>query len=63
MKKWVQAENGNDEKLDIWVEVDTPELVPGQTERLDTEPRPVLLGPDGKPLARKRRFGFNTGYR
>ena len=50
--KWVQAENGKDEKLDVYVWVETPAST-GTAEVMASEECAVLLGPDGKPLKRK----------
>jgi hypothetical protein len=57
-KKWVQAENEKDEKLDVWVLVEVPETT--GTLQITESPKEVqLLGPDGKPLTKpKRQMGF-----
>jgi hypothetical protein len=59
--KWVQAENGRDEKLDVYVWVETPEPSSGTLTISSPQTEPVeLLGPDGRPLRRpeRRRIGF-----
>jgi hypothetical protein len=60
-RKWVQAENERDEKLDVYVLVDEPDEV-GRTERLTDEPAAVLLGPDGRPWKRPRPMGFRPPW-
>jgi hypothetical protein len=60
--KWVQAENGEDRKLDVYVWVEAPEPTTGTASILEREDDvPSLLGPDGKPLRSKqsqRPMGF-----
>ena len=48
-KKWVQAENGADQKLDIFVLVDVSETV-GTASVVDSYETADLLGPDGRPV-------------
>jgi hypothetical protein len=48
-KKWVQAENGADEKLDVYVLVDIPATL-GTAETVQSEDPVRLLGPDGRPV-------------
>lgn len=58
--KWVQAENGKDEKLDIYVLVDTPDATStGTAQVLGSERTPQLLNQYGRPLSLCRRFGFD----
>lgn len=58
--KWVQAENGKDEKLDIYVWTETPTATLGTAQDVGPAPTPQLLGPDGRPLSPgRRRFGFD----
>lgn len=58
--KWVQAENGKDEKLDIYVWTETPDAATGTAQVVSSAATPQLLGPDGRPLSPgRRRFGFD----
>lgn len=59
---WQQAENGRDEKLDVYVWVEDAPAVTGTATIVSDDPRPALLGPDGKPLRRepeRRPIGFH----
>ena len=58
--KWVQAENGRDEHLDVYVWVETPEPTTGTATIIEEKKVPVLLGPDGSPLRPRptRSIGF-----
>lgn len=57
--KWVQAENGKDEKLDIYVWAETPDPATGTAQDLGSVGTRQLLGPGGRPLSPCRRFGFD----
>jgi hypothetical protein len=61
--KWRQAENGKDEKLDIYVLVETPVATLGDAQVLSPAASPQLLDRLGKPLSPSRppRFGFDPG--
>ena len=57
--KWVQAENGKDEKLDIYVWAETPDAATGTAQGLGSSVTPQLLDQHGRPLSLCRRFGFD----
>ena len=59
--EWVQAENGRDERLDVFVWVETPEPTTGTVTTIGEKASPILLGPNGMPVrqnALNRRIGF-----
>ena len=57
-KKWVQAENLADEKLDVWVQVEVPDAA-GVAETGVAERGSVLLGKNGRPLRSRHPVGFD----
>ena len=59
-KKWVQAENGADQPLDIYVLVDVPDPI-GSASVSEPSETTTLLGPDGRPVRsqfKRRVVGF-----
>ncbi len=61
--KWVQGENAQDEKVDVYVWIDDPPTT-GSAGPLTEPEKPSLYGPDGKALVMRRRpMGFRVDRR